>query len=58
MNHTIEYPLEVDFDLPPQRKTLSALLRPQMPKDWFHHGAPLAIDRPGFWRVSLRDHLW
>jgi hypothetical protein len=57
MHHTVEHPLNVHFDLSSQCKTISALLRPNVPKDWFHHGEPLAIDRSGFGRVYLRDHL-
>jgi hypothetical protein len=57
MDHTVEHPLNVHFDLAPQRKTIESLLRPNIPKDRLHNGEPLAIDRSGFWRVYLGDHL-
>jgi hypothetical protein len=57
MDHTVQQPLHVHFDLAPPRKTISALLGPDIAKDWFHHGEPLSIDLPGFWRVDLCDYL-
>jgi hypothetical protein len=57
MDHTVEHPLHVHFALAPHGQTISALLRPHIPTDWFPNGEPLAIDRTGCWRVSLRDHL-
>jgi hypothetical protein len=57
MDHTVQYPLNVYFDLSPHGKVIQALLGSNIPKDGFHDGEPLAIDLPGFWRVDLRDHL-
>jgi hypothetical protein len=54
---TVEHPLHVDVDLPPQRKAIYALLRTHVPKDWCHHGEPLTIELSCFWRISFRYHL-
>jgi hypothetical protein len=57
MHHTVEPPLNVHFDLASQRPPLSSLLGAEIAKDWCHHGEPLTIYLPCFWRVDLRDHL-
>jgi hypothetical protein len=52
-----EPPLHVHGALATPRQTLSSLLRTQVPKAWCHHSAPLALERPGCGRVSLRHPL-
>jgi hypothetical protein len=56
MDHTVEHPLHVHFDLASQRQPISSLLGADIAKDWFHNGEPLTIYLPCFWRVDLRDH--
>jgi hypothetical protein len=57
MDQTVEPPLKVHFNLASQRRTISSLLRTNVPTYRFHNSQPLAVDPPGFWRVDLRDHL-
>jgi hypothetical protein len=35
MDHTVEHPLNVYFDLSPHGKVIQALLGSNIPKDWF-----------------------
>ena len=57
MDYAVEHPLHVHFALAPQRQMLSPLVRPNVPKDGLPNGEPLALDRPGFRRLSLPSHL-
>jgi hypothetical protein len=57
MDSTVKHPLNVHFDLAPQRQTISSLLGADIAKDWFHNGEPLTIDLPCLWRVDLCEHL-
>jgi hypothetical protein len=54
----VEPPREVAWALAAPWTTLSALLRPPLPQDGCHKGAPRAIKLPGCWRVDLRAQLW
>jgi hypothetical protein len=55
VDETAAHPLTVHVNLSPPGKTISSLLRTNVPPYWCHHSEPLAIELPGFWRVSLRD---
>ena len=57
VNHTVQHPLNIHLNLPPQRKAVHPLHRPDMRKHRLHDPNPLMINLPTPLRIHLPPHL-
>ena len=56
MNHAVEQPLDVHFGFSSQRKSVQALVRPDIAKDGLRHPDTLRVDLTPLGGVNLRHH--
>ena len=56
MNHAIEQPLDIYFDLAPQSKTIQALMCPDVGKDGLSYGYSARIDLASHLSIDLAGH--
>ena len=56
VNHTIEQPLDIYFDLAPQSKPIQTLVCPDVGKDGFSYGYSARIDLASLLSIHLAGH--
>ena len=57
VDHTIEQPLYIDFDLSPERKAIEALLSSNIAENRFCDGQPAGIYLSASFRTHLLGHF-
>ena len=56
VDHTVQEPLYVDLDLPPQCKPVHPFIGADIPEYLFYYGNPVGIDLPAFLTLDLLHH--
>jgi hypothetical protein len=57
VNHAIEQPLDIYFDLSPQSKAIQAFVCPDVGKDGFSYGYSARIDLASHLSIDLAGHF-